>query len=96
MIIVFYRSKETNNIVAASEAREGYTMATLQHLAEEYNAKPEIDRIAEAVEVADDSLEAFLYQRRNERLKLHADELQEAIESIRHALYCVQDLESYV
>ena len=93
MIIIFYRSKETNDIVDVHGPRDGQTMADLEPLKEAYNANPQNHRIAEVVEVADDSLEAYLYRRRNQRMKIDKDTLEDAVESIRHALYCVQALE---
>lgn len=93
MIIVFYRSKETGNIVHVHGPRDGQTMADLEPLAETYNANPQNHRTAEVVEVADDSLEAYLYRRRNERMKTDKETLRDAVEAIEHALYCVKALE---
>ena len=93
MIIIFYRDEKTNNITRVHESRPGQTMADIKPLVDKYNSENQFHEIAEVVEVADDSLEAYLYRRKDERKKWDKEKVEDAIESIRHALYCVQDLE---
>lgn len=93
MIIIFYRSKDTGKIVDVHTARDGQTMADITPLVEKYNADAHLDRLAAALEVADDSLEAYLYGARTRRLNRDQDAIQEAIEAIQDALQTVQSLE---
>ena len=92
MIIIYYKDKKTGQIGNAHRAKDGQTTADLAPLIAEYNSE---DHMAEAaaVEVADDSLEAYLFNRMNERKKWDQEAVRDAIEAIQDALDYVRNLE---
>lgn len=91
MIIIYYRHIDTGEILDVHLARPGQTMADLEPMVEDYNSKGL--RIAAAVEVADDSLEAYLFKKRNERANIDREALQEAIDAMYMALDRVRYLQ---
>ena len=96
MIIIYYRDT-TGKIVSTHTSREGQTMADIELLVAKYNGgdRPENTqrRTAAAVEVADDSLEVYLFNHRNERMNTDKEALQEAIDALYTALNAVRYLE---
>lgn len=93
MIIIYYKDKKTGKIGNAHLPKpDTTTMDELAPLIAEYNSE---DHMAEAmaVEVADDSLEAYLFNGMIERRKYDKERVQDAIDAIRTALDCVSDLE---
>lgn len=92
MIICFYKSKESGEYVDAHEAR-GKTMEELAPLIENYNRESNNRRTCGAVEVADDSLEAYLFRTRHDRMKLDREAIQDAIDHLHDALDAVRYLE---
>lgn len=90
MIIIYYRDRDTGKILDV-HGPKGHTMEDLAVLIEHYNAEGR--RIATAVEVADDSLEAYLFVHRNQRMNADREAIQDAIEALQNALSFVRDLE---
>ena len=91
MIIIYYKDKETGQITYANRAKDGQTMTDLAPLIAEYNSKGKL--AAAAVKVANDSLEAFLFNKMNERKKYDQEVLRDAIEAIQDALDYMRTLE---
>lgn len=92
MIIIYYKSKTTGAYTRVHENRPGCTMAQLEPLIENFNAESHKE-ICGAVEVADDSLEAFLFGTRNQRARIDREALQDAISSVEDALNNLRFLE---
>ena len=93
MIIIYYRDKKTGKIGNPHPPRPtDTTLADLAPLIAEYNSQDRTNT-AEAVEVDDDSLEAYLFTRMRERAKLDQETVQDAIEAIQNALDYVRSLE---
>lgn len=88
MIIVYYRDP-AGKIVDTNTSREGKTMEEIAALVDKFNAEPQNKkgRTAAAVEVADDSLEAYLFAHRNERMTTDKAALQEAAAVVYNAGY---------
>lgn len=92
MIIIYYKHKETGAYTQAHGAGPKETMETLAPKIAKFNAEIHT-AAAYAVEVADDSLEAYLFSTRNQRAKIDREAVQEAIDAIHTALDCVRSLE---
>lgn len=92
MIIIFYKSRDTGEYRRLHENRQGHTMADLAPLIEEYNAKNYTDTCG-AVEVADDSLEAYLFKTRNQRANWDREAVQDAIDALNNARDYLRALE---
>lgn len=92
MIIIYYRDKTTGEIDQAHLPKEWQTMADLAPLITKYNSD-DCRRVVAAVEVADDSLEAYLFNQTKERKKWDKEIVQDAIEAIQDALDYVRSLE---
>lgn len=93
MIIIYYRNKHTGRIMDAHTARAGQTMADIAPLIVKFNAEATSTRTAVAAEVPDDSLEAYLYNQKNERVKADKKAVEDAIEALQEALSAVRYLE---
>lgn len=92
MIIIYYQNRQTGKYTRVYENKPGKTMADLQPLIEDYNKFGNTDTVG-AVEVADDSLEAFLFGTRNQRARIDREALQDAISSVEDALNQLRFLE---
>ena len=92
MIIIYYRDKTTGEIDRAHLSKEGQTMADLAPLITKYNSDYPRSVVA-AVEVADDSLEAYLFNKTKERKKWDQEIVQDAIEALQDALDYVRSLD---
>ena len=92
MIIIYYRDRQTGKYTRVHENRQGHTMADLEPLIENYNKCGNTDTVG-AVEVADDSLEAFLFGTRNQRARIDQEAVQDLISSLEDALYHARFLE---
>lgn len=94
MIIIYYKNKETGKIVGAQLPRPvDMTMDALAPLIAQHNAIDKYATVAAAVEVADDSLEAYLFNGMIERRKYDKEAVQDVIDAIRTALDFAQSLE---
>lgn len=92
MIIIYYKHKETGAYTQVHAPGPNETMETLAPKIAKFNAEIHT-ATAGAVEVADDSLEAYLFSTRNLRAKMDREVLQDAIDAISTALDYVRSLE---
>jgi hypothetical protein len=92
VIIIYYRDKQTGKIKRVHENKPGHTMADLEPLISDYNRNGNTDT-AGAVEVADDSLEAFLFGTRSQRARIDHEAVQDLISALEDALYNARFLE---
>lgn len=92
MIIVYYRDRETGKITNAHDALGHQTMEAIQAAMEKYNGQG-FKTAAHVAEVADDSLEAYLFSTRHLRANLDRQAIQDAIDALEAAMDNVRYLE---
>lgn len=92
MIIVYYRDAD-GKIVRAHTAPEDWTMETAQERIDQFNSEQSHKATAYALRAEEGSIEAYLYQKMQERAAWDKKALQEAIDAIEDALDTVRGLE---
>lgn len=92
MIIVYYKNKETGEYTQVHTVRQEATLAGLAQAIANFNEEHP-GTTCGAVEVADDSLEAYLFGTRNLRAKMDREAVQDAIDALHNALDYVRALE---
>lgn len=92
MIIVYYKNKTTGEFTRVHTMRDGASMDTLAPLIEKYNTEDYTETCG-AVEVADDSLEAYLFKTRNQRANWDREAVQDAIDALDSARDYLRALE---
>lgn len=93
MIIIYYKSKQTGEYTRVHGAHRDDTLEKLAPLVADYNARNDTRETVGTVEVADDSLEAYLMATRDRRANIDKDAIHDAIEALEDALYHVRRLE---
>lgn len=94
MIIIYYRDVDADGkITRAHTPPEDWTLEETQERINQYNSEHGHRSTVHALQVEDGSIEAYLYQRANERAKWDREALQEAISAIEDALDTVRGLE---
>ena len=92
MIIIYYRDAD-GKIVRHHTPPEDWTMETVQERINQYNMEPTNKATVYALQVEDESIEAYLYHKAQERAKWDKEALREAIGAIEDALDAVRGLE---
>ena len=92
MIIVYYRDAD-GKIVRAHTAPEDWTMETAQERIDQFNSEQSHKATANALRAEEGSIEAYLYQKMQERAAWDKKALQEAMDAIEDALDTVRGLE---
>lgn len=92
MFIIYYRNAE-GTIYHYHDVQDK-TRSELETLVGDYNRKNSKDgKNACIAEVEDTSLTAYLFHKSKERVRRNKDVLREAVDSIRCALRCVEEME---
>ena len=92
MIIVYYRDSE-GKIVRHHTAPDDWTLELAQERIDQFNSEQSNKATAYALQAEDGSIEAYLYQKAQERAKWNKDALRNAISAIEDALDEVRGLE---
>lgn len=92
MIIIYYRDRETGEITNAHDSLDHMTMEAVEAAMEKYNGQG-FKTAAYVAEVADDSLEAYLFKTRRLRANLDRQAIQDAIDALETAMDNVRYLE---
>lgn len=92
MIIVYYKKRDTGEFTNVHDNHGHATMETLAQAIEKYNEGGH-QTTAGVVEVADDSLEAYLFKTRHMRANLDREAIRDAIDALETALDNVRYLE---
>lgn len=91
MIIIYYRHRETGEITNAHASLD-CQMEIIEAATAKYNGQ-EFKTAAYVAEVADDSLEAYLFRTRHLRANLDRQAIQDAIDALETAMDNVRYLE---
>lgn len=92
MIIIYYRDAD-GKIVRHHAAPKDWTMETVRERIDQYNKEQGNKATVYALQTEDDSIEAYLYHKAQERAKWDKEALREAIGAIKDALNAVRGLE---
>lgn len=96
MIIVIYRTKDTNEINnvydKTSEAKK-LSFEKFKENVKEFSSDPKNNLTAEIKEIADDSLEAFLVREKEAQLKYKQEIIEGLLEELKDAAREMRNLE---
>lgn len=92
MIIVYYRDAD-GKIVRCHTPPEDWTMETVRERIDQFNSEQGHKATAYALQTEEGSIEAYLYQKAQERAAWDKKALREAIDAIEDALDTVRGLE---
>ncbi len=91
MVIAYYRNKD-GKIFSCNKVTD-VPMDEITKKAEAFNEKSRPDTTVTIVEVADDSLEAYLLEKAETPIKTFRNSKAEAIAALQDAMDCIEALE---
>ena len=91
MIIAYYRNKG-GKIFSCNKVTD-VPMDEIAQKAEAFNERSRPDTTVTIVEVADDSLEAYLLEKVEAKQSVLRNAKEDAISALRDAIACIEDLE---
>lgn len=92
MIIVYY-TDQNGKIVRHHATPDDWTLETAQERIDQFNSEQGHKTTAHALQAEDGSIEAYLFQKAQERAKWDKDAMRNAISAIEDALDEVRGLE---
>lgn len=91
MIIAYYRNKE-GKIFSCNKVT-GIPLDEITKKAEAFNKMSRPDTTATIIEVADDSLEAYLLEKAEAKYNVLRYAKEDAISALQEAIACIEELE---